>query len=170
MKKTSIFLLVLVLSFAFCSCNSGSEQEPTSQENEISERSESETMTDESGKSEIAERLLTVEINGTEYAFNCYDNETAQAFVDMMPLTLDMNELNGNEKYYYFSSALPANSSAVGKINVGDIMLYGDNCLVVFYDSFDTKYSYTKIGHIENCDNLAEIIGSGNAVVNFNVK
>ena len=33
-------------------------------------------------------------------------------------------------------------------------MLYGNNCLVVFYKSFETSYSYTKIGHIENFEDL----------------
>ena len=42
-------------------------------------------------------------------------------------------------------------------------MLYGDNCLVVFYESFDTEYSYTKIGHIEG---LLEM-GDGEVVVKF---
>ena len=35
-------------------------------------------------------------------------------------------------------------------------MLYGNNCLVVFYKSFDTSYSYTKIGHIENLPDLED--------------
>ena len=33
-------------------------------------------------------------------------------------------------------------------------MLYGNNCLVIFYKSFDTSYSYTRIGHIENLEDL----------------
>ena len=33
-------------------------------------------------------------------------------------------------------------------------MLFGNNCLVIFYESFDTSYSYTKIGHIDNLDDL----------------
>ena len=44
--------------------------------------------------------------------------------------------------------------TASSKINVGDVMLYGNNCLVVFYKSFDTSYSYTKIGHINNLPDL----------------
>jgi hypothetical protein len=33
-------------------------------------------------------------------------------------------------------------------------MLFGDNWLVLFYKSFDTPYSYTKIGHINNIADL----------------
>ena len=42
-------------------------------------------------------------------------------------------------------------------------MLFGNNCLVIFYESFDTTYSYTKIGHIDNLDNLE----NGNIKVKF---
>ena len=42
-------------------------------------------------------------------------------------------------------------------------MLFGDNCLVIFYKSFDTSYSYTKIGHIDNIDDL----GSSNIIAKF---
>lgn len=42
-------------------------------------------------------------------------------------------------------------------------MLYGNNCLVVFYKSFDTSYSYTKIGHIDNLSDL----GSRNITIKF---
>ena len=42
-------------------------------------------------------------------------------------------------------------------------MLFGNNCLVIFYESFDTSYSYTKIGHIDNLDNL----GNGSIIAKF---
>lgn len=48
-------------------------------------------------------------------------------------------------------------------IEAGNIMLYGNNCLVVFYKFFDTSYSYTKIDHIENLSD----IGNGNIIIKF---
>ena len=97
---------------------------------------------------------VKVLIDKKEYKIDLDDNETAKEFVNMLPLELNMNELNGNEKYIYLDTTLPTNSSNPKRINVGDVMLYGDNCLVIFYKSFDTSYSYTKIGHIDNLPNL----------------
>ena len=37
-------------------------------------------------------------------------------------------------------------------------MLYNDNCIVLFYKSFDTEYSYTKLGHIDNLSELNDEI------------
>lgn len=70
-----------------------------------------------------------------------------------------MDELNGNEKYYYLSTSLPTNTQSVKNIEVGDIMLYGDDCFVIFYESFKTSYSYTRIGKIENPSSLKEDVG-----------
>jgi len=47
----------------------------------------------------------------------------------------------------------------VKNIKKGDIMLFGNNCLVIFYKSFKTSYSYTKIGHIENPADIETALG-----------
>ena len=39
-------------------------------------------------------------------------------------------------------------------INKGDVYLYNNNCLVIFYKSFTTSYSYTYIGHINDLADL----------------
>lgn len=110
---------------------------------------------------------VIITVNGKEFNAVFYNNETANAFINMMPLTLNMSELNGNEKYYNLSTTLPVNSERVGSIKKGDIMLYGSNCIVVFYESFNTSYSYTKIGYIENTENLSSALGSGSVSVSF---
>ena len=97
---------------------------------------------------------INVIINDNSYILNLEDNETVTDFVKLLPKEFNMKELNGNEKYVYLNSSLPTNSSIPKKINKGDVMLYGDNCLVVFYKSFNTNYSYTKIGHIDNFPDL----------------
>ena len=106
---------------------------------------------------------IKVFINNNEYIIDLEDNETAKKFIEFLPLELNMSELNGNEKYIYLDKKLPENSANPGRINAGDVMLYGDDCLVIFYKSFDTTYSYTKIGHIDNLPDL----GNENITVKF---
>lgn len=110
---------------------------------------------------------ITITANGRKFSAALYDNETAREFKALLPLTLDMSELNGNEKYYYFPDSLPTNSSRPSRINTGDIMLYGSSCLVIFYESFSTSYSYTPIGKIDDPDGLAAALGSGSVQVSF---
>jgi hypothetical protein len=95
------------------------------------------------------------------------DNATADAFRDLLPLTLDMTELNGNEKYNYLSTRLPNAPVNPGTIHAGDIMLYGNSCVVLFYKTFNTSYSYTRIGAIDDPTGLAEALGTGQATVRF---
>ena len=115
------------------------------------------------------EREMEIEITagGKTFAATLYDNDAARALADMLPMTLNMEELNGNEKYYYLDSNLPANSSRPAGINTGDLMLYGSNCLVLFYKSFSTSYSYTPLGHLDDPDGLAAALGGGSVQVTF---
>ena len=76
-----------------------------------------------------------------------------------------MTELNGNEKYAYGVS-LPTAAQYYGKIEAGDLMLYGSNCLVLFYGSAG-GYSYTRIGKLVSTVGLAAAVGFGSAVVTF---
>lgn len=107
----------------------------------------------------------TLKINNQSFSIDLEDNETVQKFIELLPLTMDMQELNGNEKYYYMETSLPTNSEKVGYIDAGDIMLFGDNCLVLFYKSFSTPYSYTRIGRMENVENLETYVGQQNITV-----
>ena len=118
----------------------------------------------ENKESEVAmNETIKVNINNKSYTATLEQNETAKQFEKMLPQEFNMNELNENEKYAYLDKALSTNPYNPKHIESGDIMLYGNNCLVVFYKSFDTSYSYTKIGHIESLDDL----GNKNITIKF---
>lgn len=108
---------------------------------------------------------INLTINGNSFTAMLYDNETTKEFLKRLPLEVSMSELNGNEKYYYFDESLPTNSYKPGNISTGDIMLYGSDCLVIFYEDFDTPYSYTRLGKIDNVDNLKDALGKENVNV-----
>ena len=101
------------------------------------------------------------------FAITLTDNAAAHAFAAQLPLTLDMSELNGNEKHADVPKALPANASRPGTIRNGDLMLYGTATLVVFYLTFKSSYSYTRLGRVDDAAGLAEALGPGAVHVVF---
>ena len=105
-------------------------------------------------------------INGEKLEIRLEDNSTVSALMKELPLELSMSDLNSNEKYAYLDNPLPTNTYSPKHIEAGDVMLFGDNCFVVFYKSFDTSYSYTKIGHIDNLPSL----GGGSISVTLNAE
>ena len=52
-----------------------------------------------------AEELNTMEIviKDKVYTVELAENQTTDALKKMLPLTIDMSELHGNEKYYYLA-------------------------------------------------------------------
>lgn len=110
---------------------------------------------------------MTITINGQTFLATLYDNETVAALKEKMPLTLNMSELNGNEKYNYLPFSLPTNAGNPGQIHAGDLMLYGSDCLVLFYESFPTSYRYTPIGRVNDPSGLADTVGGGSVQVTF---
>ena len=105
-------------------------------------------------------------LNNEKLEINLEENSTTSALVKLLPLDITMNDLNKNEKYAYLDESLPTNTYSPKHIEAGDVMLFGDNCLVIFYESFDTSYSYSKIGHINNLPSLDD----GNISINIDVK
>ena len=95
-----------------------------------------------------------ININSKKLGIDLENNSTTSALIKLLPLELSMNDLNGNEKYVYLNESLPTNTYSPKHIEARDVMLFGDNCLVIFYESFDTSYSYSKIGHINNLPSL----------------
>jgi hypothetical protein len=120
-------------------------------------------------KADSMSDTVLIKAGGKEFRMTLLDNPTATAFKAMLPLSINMTELNGNEKYFRFSRNLPTNESNPGTIESGDLMLYGSNTLVLFYETFSTSYSYTPLGKITNVTGLAAALGSGNVAVTISL-
>ncbi len=112
---------------------------------------------------------VKIKINSQTFIVSLLDNPSTKAFIEMLPLTIKMIELNGNEKYVDLPRTLPTNSFNPQSIKSGDLMLYGSKTLVLFYKSFSTPYSYTKLGTIDDVNGLTTSLGSQNISVTFEV-
>ena len=155
MRKLLLSIIVLITLFSTTGCNNKKETNIDNNTKEIIEENKIEESDNMSN--------INIIINNENFILNLEDNETTKEFIKLLPQEFNMKELNGNEKYVYLDSSLPTNSSNPKQIEKGDVMLFGDNCLVIFYKSFNTSYSYTRIGHIDNLPDL----GNDNVIVKF---
>jgi hypothetical protein len=112
-------------------------------------------------------QTITVTVGTKTFAATLAQNPAADAFKKLLPLSASMTELNGNEKYLRLPVTLPTQSSQPASIQAGDVMLYGSNTLVIFYQGFSSTYSYTRLGRIDDATGLAAALGSRDVDVTF---
>lgn len=113
------------------------------------------------------ESRMWMTVGERRFAITLTSNAAARAFAALLPLTLDMADLNGNEKHAELPQALPVSASRPGTIRHGDLMLYGATTLVVFYVTFDSSYSYTRLGRVDDSTGLAQALGQRAARISF---
>ena len=110
---------------------------------------------------------LKIIIGGQTFDAVLEDNDAAKKFAEKLPLEISMTELNGNEKYYRFGERFPSNDSRFSTIHEGDLLLWSSNTVVLFYKTFSSGYSYTRLGKISNTAGLSNAVGRGNITVRF---
>ena len=110
-------------------------------------------------------KKIEIIIKNEKYEIELEKNSTTQKLLEMLPLELEINELNGNEKYAVLPKKLPKEDVVIRKINIGDLMLYQNNYLVLFYKNFSTSYSYTKLGRVVEIDKLIKNVSEGDRVL-----
>lgn len=115
-------------------------------------------------------KKMNVKIGSKTFTATLEDNPAVTKLKTLLPLSLDMSELNGNEKYADLSAQLPKDATNPGTIQNGDLMLYESNTFVLFYKSFRTSYSYTRLGRIDDPKGLAEAVGKEGVTVTFELE
>jgi len=156
-------LIALMLLTAMTACG-------TTQNGQMNDMSTTLTdVTENTESNESGDNMSTIKmtIGEAEFSIALADNDTAQAFMERLPMTLDMSELNGNEKYFYLDESLPSAAQNPGQISAGDLMLYGNSCVVLFYKDFQTSYRYTRLGKVQDVSGLADAVGKSDVTVTF---
>ena len=110
---------------------------------------------------------MQLSVGNRRFTLTVADTDAARAFVSQLPLTLDMPDHNSKEKHAKLPKALPANAIRPGTISNGDLMLYGSDTLVIFYLGFESAYSYTRLGRVDDPSGLAQALGQGTARITF---
>ena len=118
-------------------------------------------------KNQSEEIKINLIVNNKTFSATLNNNETVRQLISKFPITLNMSDLHSNEKYNYLGSSLTTNSSTPRRINAGDIKLYGNSCLVIFYDSFNNSYDYTDLGKVDNVNEFVAELGGGNVTITF---
>jgi len=113
---------------------------------------------------------MKITVGSTTFTATIASNPTATAFKELLPMTINMLELNNNEKYYNLPNSLPTNSSNPRTIRNGDLMLYDSSTLVLFYKTFSTSYSYTRIGSVDDPSGLESALGGGSVRITFEIQ
>lgn len=161
-KELLIIIVYLFLLFILAACSSDKEKETTTNLPNNSNN------TQEEGEQMI---LVYLTIDSVMLEAYFYDNVTTQDFISQLPLTLELADLNGNEKYHYLSANLSViEAEQPNTIYEGEIMCWSKRTLVLFYDTFTNSYGgYVKLGYIKDPTNLKELLGNENITITFSL-
>ena len=138
-----------------------------STEEEVSDTSSSDETDNEEGTGAMT---MNVQVGDASFTAALEENDAVSVLIEMMeegPVTIGMDDYSGFEKVGPLGTSLPASNSQT-TTQVGDIVLYQGNQIVIFYGS--NSWSYTRIGHITDLTGWEEALGSGSVTVTFSLE
>ena len=194
MKKLVALVVVLLLSITLTACGNvqnkaestvqpetssntnsdGSsvlESTITSEEN-TDDAQKPQTSTKDNGASEeTEEQALKMTIGSTPISVKWEDNESVNVLKELcrdQPVIISMSMYGGFEQVGNIGADLPRNDVQTTTAS-GDIVLYSDNQLVVFYGS--NSWAYTRLGHItdKTSQEMTELLSGGNVTITLSI-
>lgn len=186
MKKMKYFIMIILGIALLTGCGSdGGQSVQTETENKsvkeenVTQTSEEETTVEpESGietePEEVVEteriKRMKVQIDRHTFYAALENNDATAELVQMMKnqsIVISMSDYSGFEKVGSLGTTLPGSNSQM-TTQAGDIVLYNNNQIVIFYGS--NSWSYTKLGHVDDMTGWEEALGSGDVTVTFSIE
>ncbi len=121
------------------------------------------------GESAMGQDTFYVTVGDEIFTATFSDNLGAQALKELLaegPVTIQMSDYAGFEKVGSLNQSLPASNTQM-TTQPGDIVLYQENQIVIFYGS--NSWSYTRLGKIDDITGWEEALGSGDVSVTFSL-
>lgn len=154
LSALTLILLFGLISQACTSCQGAEDIQPTPDSEEM--------------KPKITK--INIQVGSRTFTATMADNPAVTALLPLLPLTLEMGDLNRNEKFARLPQNLPTQTFSPRTIQNGDLLLWGANTFVIFYETFSTSYPYTHLGKIDDPSGLKEALGGGNVTVSLSLQ
>lgn len=114
---------------------------------------------------QAVELLITLTVNNVRFQAVITHPEMIAYFQTALPMTLALAELNGNEKYGTLEQSFALATERLAVIQPGDLLIYQNQTLVLFYEPVHSHYEYTKIGQLIDPDGLKQALGTGSVTI-----
>ena len=119
-----------------------------------------------------SENKIKITIDGRSISATLADNEATKALTEKLtkgPVTITMNNYGGFEKVGALPWSLPASDTRI-TTKPGDIMLYTENNIVIFYG--ENTWAYTPLGvlDITDSDEISNFVGNGSKQVTISLE
>ena len=106
--KHSLIVLFSLLSFTFCFASCDTDGPIELPDTDVPGQTDTPSDDDnEDNNDNPMSNTMKIKIGSSTFTATLSDNATATAFKDLLPMTVNMNEMNGNEKYYNLPGNLP---------------------------------------------------------------
>lgn len=108
-------------------------------------------------------------INEITFNTTIEDNLPAKEFLEILPLKTYMNK-EKNSYSHFINYKLDKEETIPKKLNIGDILLEGNNKVVIVTSTNSNNKKYTKLASIDNPENLEQILDINEKPITFENK
>ena len=115
---------------------------------------------------------VQLKVGGNSMTATLTDNEATRELTKLLEqgdITIRMSDYGGFEKVGALPQSFPTSNTQI-TTELGDIMLYQGNNMVIFYGS--NSWSYTRLGKIDGAtaSNLRQFLGNGDVTLTLSLE